>query len=62
MGWGSAAAATHTVVMEQLISILFVILIVLNHGQGAHQLAHGHFLRGHKPKSQGMRAVQPSYP
>lgn len=31
-GLGSAAAATHTVVMEQLISILFIILIVLNHG------------------------------
>lgn len=42
MGWVSAAAATHVVVMEQIISIL--VLIVLNHGHGAHQLAHGHFL------------------
>lgn len=53
MGWVSAAAATHVVVMEQIISIL--ILIVLNHSHGAHQLAHGHFLWGHRPrrKSQG---------
>lgn len=49
----SAAAATHMVVMEQVVSIL--ILVVLDHCHRAHQLAHGHLLPGTGDRAQGLR-------
>lgn len=52
VGLASAAAATHVVVMEQIVSIL--ILVVLDHGHRAYQLAHGHLLPRTQDKARGL--------
>lgn len=47
VGSASAAAATHVVVVDHVIAVL--VLVVVDHSHGAHQLAHGHLLPGAGP-------------